>query len=138
MTALRRRCAASTAAAMLLAAGAASAAPLQTLFAFDGTQGFAPRSPPVSDANGNLFGTTTSGGSADRGVVFELSPPQSSGGAWTYSIAHNFGGAGDGDDSLGGLAIGSHGTLYGTTYMGGAADQGTVFELTPPTPPGKT
>ncbi len=118
-----------------LLSGAAGAAPLHTLFAFDGANGFASQSPLVSDADGNLFGTTPEGGTADRGVVFELSPPATSGAAWSYSIAHSFGGTGDGDDPLGGLVL-NGGRLFGTTYMGGAADQGSVFMLTPPKTPG--
>jgi len=47
---------------------------------FDGTNGMFPNGPPILDANGNLFGTTSAGGLDDRGnsegsgVVFEYSP----------------------------------------------------------------
>jgi uncharacterized repeat protein (TIGR03803 family) len=34
------------------------------------------------------------------------------------------------------LAIGDGGEIYGTTRLGGAANQGTVFSLTPPASPG--
>src|SRR5579862_366069 len=36
--------------------------------------GFGPSGGLAIDANGNLYGTTESGGSGDLGVVFELSP----------------------------------------------------------------
>lgn len=116
---------------LLLVAGPAGAT-RTTLHVFGGADGFASQAPLVADAGGNLYGTTASGGTANRGVVFELSPPQSPGGAWTYTILHSFGGRNDGADSLGGLVLGPNGVLYGTTYMGGAYDQGTVFEVSPP------
>jgi len=115
-----------------LLAGGAPAATFTTLHAFAGADGFNSQSPLISDKNGNLFGTTASGGGSNRGVVFELSPPAAAGGAWTYAVIHSFGGKDDGADILGGLAISSAGVLYGTSYEGGTNDQGTVFSLTPP------
>jgi uncharacterized repeat protein (TIGR03803 family) len=48
-----------------------------------------------------------------------------------------FRGAPDGNNpSLSGLIIGKNGSLYGTTEEGGTANQGTVFELSPPGTPG--
>ncbi|MGB8889517.1 MAG: choice-of-anchor tandem repeat GloVer-containing protein [Candidatus Korobacteraceae bacterium] len=49
--------------------------------------------------------------------------------AQTYQVIHNFTGA-DGElpDSL---TIGRGGSLYGTTYLGGQANAGTVYKLTP-------
>jgi uncharacterized repeat protein (TIGR03803 family) len=46
-----------------------------------------------------------------------------------------FQGGSDGDDPLGGVALGAHGALYGTTY-GGGVNEGTVYELTPPSKAG--
>ncbi len=112
--------------------GAAPAATLKRLHGFNGAGGFASQSPLIADANGNLFGTTAAGGGADRGVVFELSPPKVAGAAWTYTIIHSFGGTDDGADPLSGLAMNSNGVLFGTTYMGGSNDQGTAFMLAPP------
>lgn len=46
-----------------------------TLASFDGTNGYSPQiAGLVEDADGNLFGTTYSGGSDNIGTVFELSP----------------------------------------------------------------
>ena len=82
----------------------------------------------VMDTNGNLYGTTISGGggSGAAGTVFELTP---SGG--TETILHTFGGSGDGAFPWGGLVFDSSGNLYGTTFSGGANGYGTVFKLTP-------
>jgi uncharacterized repeat protein (TIGR03803 family) len=77
-----------------------------------------------------LYGTTVQGGefssSGLGGTVFAVS---TSGGE---SIVHNFGkyGAGDGARPQAGLIkVGSE--LYGTTYYGGTAGDGTVFAVTP-------
>src|SRR5271166_6101796 len=52
--------------------------------------GIVPLAGMVFDAEGNLYGTTSTGGSAGGGTVFELSPPTSTGGPWTEVILYNF------------------------------------------------
>jgi uncharacterized repeat protein (TIGR03803 family) len=47
---------------------------LVTLVAFDDLDGAIPRCDLIADANGNLYGTTQSGGANGQGTVFELSP----------------------------------------------------------------
>ena len=47
-----------------------------------------PKSGVITDAAGNLYGTTYGGGSANYGTAWELSP--SSGGTWTLTTLHNF------------------------------------------------
>jgi uncharacterized repeat protein (TIGR03803 family) len=66
-------------------------------------------------------------GTADDGAAFELSP---SNGNWTINVLHNFTGA-DGANSRAGVIFGKAGTLYGTTYTGGAQKCacGAVFRL---------
>lgn len=93
----------------------------------------------VLDKDGNLYGTTTAGGSSNQGTVFELSPQ--SGGSWKETILHSFSKTNDGRDPQAGLAIDSKGNLYGTTFQGAntSCDAtirkgcGSVFELTPKT-----
>jgi uncharacterized repeat protein (TIGR03803 family) len=92
------------------------------------------------DASGNLYGTTSNGGSQGLGAVFELTPNQSRT-VWTENVLHNFcsqGGCADGANSFAGLLLDKAGNLYGATAYGGSFDVGTVFELTPPTPPSTT
>jgi uncharacterized repeat protein (TIGR03803 family) len=49
-------------------------------------------------------------------------------------VIHNFGSnETDGTTPKGGLVFDGTGNLYGTTFSGGTANQGTVFELTPET-----
>jgi uncharacterized repeat protein (TIGR03803 family) len=103
-----------------------------------GTDGISPAAGVIFDSTGAMYGTTFSGGgssdcSADGcGVVFQLIPPSSAGGSWSENILHAFGGFGDGVWPYGELIFDKMGNLYGTTYVGGSSDDGTVFQLSPP------
>lgn len=90
--------------------------------------GTLPFSGVVLDSHDNIYGTTQNGGRQSVGTVYELSP--SSGGGWTYTVLHNFSYkvANDGFYSVS-TPIFNAGNLYGTTLWGGAADDGTVFEM---------
>jgi uncharacterized repeat protein (TIGR03803 family) len=89
----------------------------------------------IFDAQGNLYGTTFTGGKNDTtgegGTVFEMSP--GAGGVWTEKVLYNFGGANspDGNQPTASLIFDSQGNLYGTTREGGSSLDGTVFELSP-------
>jgi uncharacterized repeat protein (TIGR03803 family) len=84
----------------------------------------------VFDPAGNLYGTTLFGGGSscfeDCGIVYQLTH---SGGTWTENILHVFGSTGDGDQPYAGVILDSSGNIYGTTAVGGAHRQGTVYEL---------
>jgi uncharacterized repeat protein (TIGR03803 family) len=85
----------------------------------------------VIDAAGNLYGTTPKGGdiTCNCGIVFELSP--GSGGQWTETVLHNFTSfPGDGTGGLP-LIVDASGVLYGTSAVGGSANDGAIFEVTP-------
>ena len=98
-----------------------------------GKDGTNPSSGLTLSATGNLYGTTFSGGSADKGgSVFRLTPPATSGGAWSYSKLYGFDFAGDSGYEPAGSLLLLHGALYGTTYAGGKSGHGTVFKLTAP------
>ena len=96
----------------------------------DGTQPFGTM---IFDRNGNLYGTTYSGGSSDDGTVFKLTPNGS--GSWTETILYSFtgppSGGSDGANPEAGLVFDAAGNLYGTTQFGGPTGTGTVFKLTP-------
>jgi len=93
------------------------------------TDGYYPYGRLAVDAAGNLFGTTSQGGSGRvaAGVVFEFTPGSG------YSVIYNFCSrpdCGDGSDPQGGMIMDAGGNLIGTTGVGGKrADGGTVFML---------
>jgi uncharacterized repeat protein (TIGR03803 family) len=89
----------------------------------------------ISDAAGNLYGTTFYGGAYGDGMVFELTPE---GTGWKQTVLHSFGNGTDGFWVTGGLVFDTHGNLFGTTEFGGTGGCttgiggcGTIFELTP-------
>ena len=83
----------------------------------------------VFDSAGNLYGTTEFGGTDNVGVVFELSP---NGQGWEETVLHSFANDGtDGNKPYSGVIFDKSGNLYGTTTVGGAHNDGTVFELSP-------
>jgi uncharacterized repeat protein (TIGR03803 family) len=94
-----------------------------TLASFSGTNGQGPTGGVVMDGSGNLYGTTSQGGDAGYGTVFEMSA-----GNGTLTTLASFDNANGGGPS-GSLIMDRSGNLYGTTYGGGAAGAGTVFEL---------
>ena len=101
----------------------------------------------VAGSGGVLYGSTTYGGSGDCigysyatpigcGVIFELTPPATSGGAWTEKVIYSFTGAADGAFPNT-LVAAKSGVLYGTATGGGhgasaGSGEGVIFQLAPP------
>ena len=79
------------------------------------------------DANGDLFGTSTSGGTFGYGTVFEIVKTGSVY-ATAPTILINFNST-NGSQPRGNLVADSSGDLFGTTYGGGLSGSGTVFEI---------
>lgn len=102
------------------------------LYSFRGhpADGAIPYGALVRDQAGNLYGTTSGGGTSGPGTVFELSP---SGSGWTEQVLYDFTGGSDGGAPFAGLIADEQGNLYGTTYFGGDSPCGcgVVFELSP-------
>jgi uncharacterized repeat protein (TIGR03803 family) len=100
-----------------------SAGVLKVLYEFSGgADGLAPYGGLVRDNAGNLYGTTTRGGTFGFGTVFEVTPQ----GAET--VLYSFRGGTDGQDPLGTLLRDGEGNLYDTTALGGNS-YGTVFRV---------
>jgi uncharacterized repeat protein (TIGR03803 family) len=103
------------------------------LHAFSNTDGANPVAPLVLGTNGNLYGTTTAGGTNTGGTVFMIT----TGG--TLTTLHNFnsGAGGDGASPVGALVQAADGNFYGTALYGGptcngdVANLGTIFLISP-------
>ena len=78
------------------------------------------------DQQGNLYGTTSTGGTHGAGTVFELT---TSGLGWTKTTLYSFTGGNDGRNPTQ-VLVGNDGNLYGVA-AGGLSGQGVVFQLTP-------
>ena len=100
---------------------------LQTLVDFTGANGAHPY-PRLADVNGILYGTTTYGGSAGDGTLFSFDP--TSGQLTTLMSFTGPNGALPAATNL----LDVNGTLYGTTFAGGSAGDGTLFSYSVPEP----
>jgi uncharacterized repeat protein (TIGR03803 family) len=78
----------------------------------------------VIDVADTLYGTTIHGGSASCycGAVFKVTL------SGAEAVLHSFAGTPDGSDPDAGL-LDVNGSLYGTTFNGGTAGEGTVFAI---------
>jgi uncharacterized repeat protein (TIGR03803 family) len=96
----------------------------------NGSDGGFPNSGVTLDAAGNVYGTTTTGGTYGQGVVFELIHRK--GPSWPEFVLHDFTpSADDGVMPSSGVVFDAAGNLYGMTRSGTGRGYGTVFELTP-------
>ena len=113
--------------------------------------GAGPQAELIADAKGNLFGTTSSGGTGnDGGTVFEIvntaegrghdadrqnlhhpGLPEYASTPKTLASFCALANCADGSEPLAGLIADAKGNLFGTTFGGGTGnDGGTVFEIT--------
>jgi len=103
----------------------AKSATYTVLHSFDGKDGFQPYGAMIQGTNGNLYGQTSTGGAKGAGTIFTITP------SGTFTSLHSFDGT-DGSQFYGqSLVQGTNGDFYGTTYLGGAHTDGTVFKMTP-------
>jgi uncharacterized repeat protein (TIGR03803 family) len=103
----------------------ALAATIQPIVFFTGTNGKEPSAALIQGRDGNLYGTTYSGGtSLFYGTVFKVTP---TGRLTTLANFNNR----NGGNPQGELIQATDGNFYGTTTNGGSSSRGTVFRLTP-------
>jgi hypothetical protein len=82
------------------------------------------------DPAGDIFGAAEVGGANRRGVVFELSPPATSGAPWIETVISDLPSfRKDGDGPLGGVTRDKKGDLYYTARIGGSGGSGAAFRL---------
>ena len=110
---------------------ASPAQTLTTLHSFDSTDAANPFAGLVQATDGNFYGTTYSGGAANNGAVFKVTPSGVFTTLYSFCSQKN---CTDGALPVGGLIQYSDGNLYGTTGYGGANNRGTVFKISPQSP----
>jgi uncharacterized repeat protein (TIGR03803 family) len=79
----------------------------------------------IRDSSGNLYGTTSYGGTAGWGVVYKLDT------AGQQTVLYNFTLRADGGLLYTGVIRDAAGNLYGTTLWGGNQNDGVVFKIEP-------
>ncbi|HEX4081090.1 MAG TPA: choice-of-anchor tandem repeat GloVer-containing protein [Rhizomicrobium sp.] len=117
------------AAGMFLAGSLAAAIPADAshysvVYSFKGGADGAEPFSGLVDVGGTLYGTTWTGGAANDGTVFAVTP------AGGETVVYSFKGGADGVNPYAGL-LPVGGALYGATETGGANNLGTVFAVTP-------
>jgi uncharacterized repeat protein (TIGR03803 family) len=116
--------------ASVLTAGFATAVqaqkPFKVVHAFAGTPSDGDRSMAdvTFDSDGNLYGTTYIGGTANQGTIFKIDVHG------TETLLHSFDGAAGGGFVAAGVTLDeSTGDLYGVTKVGGMFGQGALYRL---------
>ncbi len=95
-----------------------------------GSDGSSPISTLVSDAAGNLYGTSSDGGtSCACGVIFKLAPQAN--GSWIETVPFRFPGAPGAGFAYNGMVADSAGNFYGATTHGGTTNDGTIYKFAP-------
>jgi uncharacterized repeat protein (TIGR03803 family) len=107
-----------------------SAGKFKTLYNFCSkdqcTDGASPFSGLIQGSDGNLYGTTYSGGAYNSGTVFEISPGGKFSTLYSFCAQTN---CPDGSAPIG-LMQAADGSFYGTTWQGGAYEYGSAFQFT--------
>lgn len=103
---------------------------------FNDSDGENPEGTLIVGHDGELYGTTLVGGSADRGTVYRIST------SGNFTLLHSFPSLSafgstelpvnaTGANPRAGLLLATDGNYYGTAYQGGTGGNGTVFRMTP-------
>jgi uncharacterized repeat protein (TIGR03803 family) len=92
-------------------------------FASGPYDGGGPFSGVIRDEAGNLYGTTSNGGTSGYGVVYKLDK------SGQETVLYRFAGGADGGHPTTGVIRDSSGNLYGITNNGGLANAGVVYKL---------
>lgn len=97
-----------------------------TIASFSGTE-VSTVGPLIADSDGNLFGTTRSGGAYGFGQVFEIVKTDHGYAAPITLASFN---SLNGSGPTGSLVFDADGNLYGTTIDGGLSNNGVVYKIT--------
>jgi len=100
---------------------------LTTLHSFDFADGATPQAALVQANDGSLYGTTPDGGAYSDGTIFKITP------SGTLTMLYSFcskSGCTDGAVPTAAMVQATDGNFYGTTFNGGAYNDGTIFKVT--------
>ncbi len=86
--------------------------------------GWQPQGELIQGSDGNFYGMTEFGGLADAGTFFQITPDGAETVIWSFLTAAN-----DGENPIGGLALGPGGVFYGMATYGGANGLGAIMTL---------
>ena len=123
---LQRRVLASAALLVAAFSATAMAQSFTTLVTFDVTNGANPIPALVQDVDGNFYGVTEDGGTNSGGTFFKMT---SEGELTTLYDFCSGSGCGIYPDAA--LTRGVDGNFYGTTFLGSAPCNGSIFRMTP-------
>ena len=93
------------------------------IYKFSRTDGAGPFGSVIQGTDGNLYGTTSAGGTSGFGTVFKLTL------AGKLTVLHDFNGT-DGETPQAGLVQANDGNVYGVASAGGTLGYGTIFKVT--------
>ncbi|BDI29747.1 hypothetical protein CCAX7_17980 [Capsulimonas corticalis] len=101
----------------------------RVVHAFTGSEGSYPRTQLVIGPDGYFYGACGAGGANGTGTVYKADL------SGNITVLHNFGPMDnkyrgpDGVDPDGEIAVGSDGTIYGSTILGGPNGTGTIYKI---------
>jgi uncharacterized repeat protein (TIGR03803 family) len=88
-----------------------------------GADGANPYAGVIRDSRGNLYGTTSQGGTSNAGVVYKMHK------SGKETVLHTFTGKADGGFPRARVIRDAAGNVYGTTISGGTSSNGVVYML---------
>jgi uncharacterized repeat protein (TIGR03803 family) len=88
-----------------------------------GADGANPLNGLLLNSKGLMYGTASAGGAYNSGLVYKVGPKG------RETVVYNFKGGADGANPESFLIQDKAGNLYGTTYAGGASNNGAVFKI---------
>jgi uncharacterized repeat protein (TIGR03803 family) len=90
--------------------------------------GSSPQAGLIQTNDGNFYGTTQYGGAKNAGTVFTITTAGAQTSLYSFCSQPK---CSDGENLYDGLVQANDGNFYGTTYIGGAHNYGSVFKITP-------
>jgi uncharacterized repeat protein (TIGR03803 family) len=101
-----------------------SSAQITALYDFQGAPGGTdPNTGVILTWSGEFYGATANGGAANAGTVYKVTS------TGRETVLYTFAGGVDGSHPGAGVVIDSAGNVYGTTELGGAANQGVIYRV---------